>query len=260
VDDTRLLLVDESSALRKIFSTYLSQIGWGVEYWVSLAVAHVRLSKSRPDIVVIALELGADDVLVFLDGLREEGVDALVLSESTRVQDRIACLERGAMDFMSKPVDLREFVLRLKRLRPALSKSALPSSMELPCGRAILDIASRVLRGGSARPVDLTPSEFRLLYILLRSEGGVVERSVIARDVLGHSEANHSRSVDVMVSKLRRKLGLSGSGRFVRNVRGEGYVLAPDEREFLRRPSSLEPAQPDAAVFAEDLSAPIVAS
>ncbi len=245
-------MVDESSALRKIFSTYLAQFGWAVEGSGSLIEARAQIGKSRPDVVLVALEFGADEVFAFLDELRGERIESVIMSESTRVQDRIACLERGAMDFMSKPVDLRELVLRLKRRSRETSKSVLPSNMELPCGRVVLDIASRVLRGGGSRPVELTPSEFRLLYILLRNKGGIVERSLIARDVLGHSETNHSRSVDVMVSKLRRKLALSGSGRFVRNVRAEGYVLVSDERELLRKPSVLEPAQPDAAAFAED--------
>jgi two-component system response regulator PrrA len=252
VDDTRLLLVDESSALRKIFSTYLAQFGWTVEDSGTLLEARAQIEKLRPDVVLVALEFGADEVLAFLDELGDEGVAAVVMSESTRVQDRIACLERGAMDFMSKPVDLRELVLRLKRRRRETSKSVLPSNMELPCGRAVLDIASRVLRGGGARPVELTPSEFRLLFILLRNEGCIVERTLIARDVLGHSEANHSRSVDVMVSKLRRKLVVSGSGRFVRNVRAEGYVLVTDERERLRKHLIPESAQPGDVAYADE--------
>lgn len=252
MDDTRILLIDESSALRKFFSTYLAQFGWMVEDAGSLAEARVQIEKSCQNIVVVALEFGADEVLAFLDELHEDGIDALVMSESARVQDRIACLERGAMDFMTKPVDLRELVLRLKRMRRERSNAALPSIMELPCGRAVLDIASRVLRGAGARPIKLTPSEFKLLYVLLQNEGRIVERALIAREVLGHSEPNHSRSVDVMVSKLRRKLGLSDSGRFVRNVRSEGYVLIPDERERPRRTSILEQAQPDAVTFAQD--------
>jgi two-component system response regulator PrrA len=253
VGDARLLLVDGSSALRKIFSTYLAQFGWTVVESGSLAEARFQIEKSRPDVVLVALNVGADEVLVFLDELSLDGVNVLVISESARVQDRIACLERGAMDVMSKPVDLRELVLRLKRMRRETSKSILPSNMELPCGRVILDIASRVLRGGGTRPVELTPSEFRLLYILLRNEGGIVERALIARDVLGHSEANTSRSVDVMVSKLRRKLALSGSRRCVRNVRSEGYVLVPDERDRPWKALVPEPTAPDAAAaFAED--------
>jgi two-component system OmpR family response regulator len=141
---------------------------------------------------------------------------------------------------MTKPIDLRELSLRLKRRRRDRLRSALPLNMEMKCGGAVLDIASRVLRGGSARPVLLTPSEFRLLYLLLRSEGEIVERMLIARDVLGHTESNLSRSVDVMVSKLRRKLGQSGSGRFVRNVRSEGYMLVREEREGVRKPASTE--------------------
>jgi DNA-binding response OmpR family regulator len=245
-------MVDESSALRKIFSTYLAQFGWAVDGSGSLIEARAQIEKSRPHVVLVALEFGTDEVFAFLDELSDERIEFVVTSESTRVQDRIACLERGAMDFLSKPVDLRELVLRLKRRGRETSKSVLPSNMELPCGRVVLDIASRVLRGGGARPVELTPSEFRLLYILLRNKGGIVERSLIARDVLGHSDTNNSRSVDVMVSKLRRKLALSGSGRFVRNVRAEGYVLVSDERELLRKQSMLDPAQPGAAAFAED--------
>jgi DNA-binding response OmpR family regulator len=135
---------------------------------------------------------------------------------------------------MDKPLDLRELVLRLKRLWRGRSKAAVPTSMEMPCGGAILDIASRVLRKGAGRPVPLTPSEFRLLFLLLRNDGRIVDRTLIARDVLGHNEVNVSRSVDVMVSKLRRKLALAESGRFVRNVRSEGYVLVPEGRERRR--------------------------
>lgn len=253
LEDTRILLVDESSALRKIFATYLAQFGWAVEDSTSIAEARIQIDNTRPDVVIVALEFGADDVLPFLDDLRRNDIEAFVMSESVRVQDRIACLEHGAMDFMSKPVDLRELVLRLKRLRRQNAGAAFPANMEMPCGGAVLDIASRVLRGANgARPVDLTPSEFRLLYLLLRNEGRIVERTAIARDVLGHSEANVSRSVDVMVSKLRRKLALSASGRFVRNVRSEGYVLVRDERERLRSATILEPGVQDVPAYAED--------
>lgn len=252
MDDARILLVEESSALRKIMATYLAQYGWAVEDSMSLLEARIQIDNIRPDVVIVALEFGADDVLNFLDELNQDGIDAVVTSESSRVQDRIACLEHGAMDFMTKPLDLRELVLRLKRLWRTGVKGALPSNMELACGGAVLDIASRVLRGGSARPVMLTPSEFRLLYLLLRNEGRIVERMLIARDVLGHSEANLSRSVDVMVSKLRRKLALAGSGRFIRNVRSEGYVLVREERERIRGMSILASEVADDRTYAEE--------
>ena len=232
----RILLVEESSALRKIISAYLAQSGWAAEDSTSLAEARLQIANKRPTFVVVALEFGAEAVLRLLRELDDEGIDVLVISDSNRVQDRVDCLEQGAMDFMSKPLDLRELSLRLKRFWRARSKAgALPANMEMPCGGAVLDIASRVLRGKpGTRQILLTPSEFRLLYLLLRNEGRIVERALIARDVLGHSESNNSRSVDVMVSKLRRKLGAAGSGRFVRNVRSEGYVLVREERERIR--------------------------
>ena len=252
MDDARILLVEESSALRKLVSAYLAQHGWAIEDSTNLAEARVQIENKRPDIVLVALDFGSADVLSFLEDLRDDGIDAFVLAESTRVQDRIACFERGAVDYMSKPVDLRELVLRLKRIWRSGAKAALPSNMDIPCGGATLDIASRVLRNATSRPVLLTPSEFRLLYLLLRNEGRIVDRALIARDVLGHSESNLSRSVDVMVSKLRRKLGMSGSGRFVRNVRSEGYVLVREERERLRTAAILSDSASDPA-YAEEL-------
>ena len=231
----------------------MSQHGWAVEDSTNLAEARVQVDNRRPDVVLVTLEFGAGDVLSFLGDLKDNGIDTFVISESLRVQDRIACLEQGASDFMSKPVDLRELVLRLKRVLRTGPKAALPSNMNIPCGGATLDIASRVLRAAGTRPVLLTPSEFRLLYLLLRNEGRIVDRALIARDVLGHSETNLSRSVDVMVSKLRRKLGLAGSGRFVRNVRSEGYVLVREERERLRTMAILTPHSESDPAYAEDI-------
>ena len=233
MEDIRILLVEESSALRKIVSAYLGQFGWAVEDATSIDEARGLIAKIQPDVVIISQEQSAE-LLAFLSELDEQGIDAVVASESARVQDRIACFEQGAADFMDKPLDLRELVLRLKRLWRGRNKVALPASMEMPCGGAILDIASRVLRKGAGRPIPLTPSEFRLLFLLLRNDGRIVDRTLIARDVLGHNEVNVSRSVDVMVSKLRRKLALAESGRFVRNVRSEGYVLVPEGRERMR--------------------------
>lgn len=233
MEDIRILLVEESSALRKIVSAYLGQFGWAVDHASSFAEAREKIAQVQPDVAIVSQE-HSDELLAFLNELDQQGIDAVVASESARVQDRIACFEQGAADFMNKPLDLREVVLRLKRLWRGRNKAALPTSMEMPCGGAVLDIASRVLRKGAGRPVPLTPSEFRLLFLLLRNDGRIVDRTLIARDVLGHNEVNVSRSVDVMVSKLRRKLALAESGRFVRNVRSEGYVLVPEGRERMR--------------------------
>lgn len=230
MDGKRILLIDESSALRKMISAYLTQLGWAVQEAPDLDAARDELVAGRPNFAVLQLESGAEAALEMLDDLDVAGIDVIVTSESARLQDRLACLERGAADYMTTPIDLRELSLRLKRLRRRRPGPTLPVSMEMACGAAILDIASRTLRGASVRPVPLTPSEFRLLYLLLRNDTELVDRALIARDVLGHTESHLSRSVDVMVSKLRRKLGLSGSGRFIRNVRSEGYVLASEER------------------------------
>lgn len=229
--DIRILLVEESRALRKMMAAYFAPFGWAVEDLTGFAEARVQAERARPDVVILDLDAAPAEALAFLADLARGSIETLVISESTRVEDRIACLEQGATDFMIKPVDLRELTLRLKRLWRARNRSTVPSEMEIACGTAVLDVAERVLRGASPRPVVLTPSEFRLLHLLLKNEARIVDRSVIARDVLGQKGAHLSRSVDVMVSKLRRKLALAGADRFIRNIRSEGYVLVGDERQ-----------------------------
>jgi two-component system response regulator CpxR len=97
------------------------------------------------------------------------------------------------------------------------------------------------LRNGNKKQIALTGSEFRLLYLLIQNEARVVDRQEIARAVMGQSQEAVSRSIDVMISKLRRKIEDIGSERHIRSVRSEGYMFIGEERAALRhgRTSSL---------------------
>jgi len=94
------------------------------------------------------------------------------------------------------------------------------------------------LRNGRKTQITLTGSEFRLLYLLIQNEARVVDRHAIARAVMGQGQESMSRSIDVMISKLRRKLEDIGSERHIRSVRSEGYMLIGEEQSMLSQGSA----------------------
>ncbi len=238
-----ILLVEDSRALRSLVSSYLTKLGCNVADVATLAEARRRLAGAQqPDLVLLDLDLADGDGLELLAEVDARGIHAIVVSERARTEDRIRSFESGAQDFIPKPVDLRELHLRIARLwRGQKGAVDTPVVLETLCGAAILDIANRKLKGANGPAIPLTGSEFRLLHLLVQNEGSLVERSVIARDVLGHGQASLSRSVDVMISKLRRKLAQANSQRFIRNVRSEGYVLITEQRGPEPHTSDLKP-------------------
>ena len=239
--DISILLVEDSLSLRRGIAAFLIESGAHVEAAASIREARQRLMRHEPRFVLLDVDGQDEDVLSFLSELDSLNIETLVLADDTSPSQRIDFFERWVMDVMPKPIDLHEIGLRLRRLLRARRISAPTPQVELACGQATLDIRSRTLRNARKKPVPLTASEFRLLYLLIQNEMRVVDRMDIAREVLGHGQDSISRSIDVMISKLRRKLEDIGSERHIRSVRSEGYMLINEERNTLRpsRSSSL---------------------
>lgn len=228
--DIQILLVEDARSLRQDISAFLSGSGARVEAVASILDARQRLVRLEPRFLILDVDDQSADVLSFLSELDSLGLETLVLANDTDTKQRIEFFERRVMDVIQKPVDLHELGLRLRRLLRARRPTETPPLMELACGNAVLDIRSRTLRNARKKPVPLTASEFRLLFMLIQNEAHVVDRTEIVREVLGHGQDSMSRSIDVMISKLRRKLDEVCSERFIRSVRSEGYMLIGDER------------------------------
>jgi len=158
-------------------------------------------------------------------------VPVLLLTARGDDVDRIVGLEIGADDYLPKPFNPRELVARihaiLRRTRDKAYTSAKPEVIRV--GDVELDTGTRSVRSSGA-PVELTAVEFSLLEVLLRHAGRVVSREELVRAALGRAFSPYDRSVDMHVSKLRKKLGDQASpGEHIKTVRGAGYIYSFSE-------------------------------
>ncbi|MFG1792338.1 response regulator transcription factor [Nocardia altamirensis] len=188
------------------------------------ALAMVR--ATTPDAMVLDVNMPNLDGEGVVTALRAMGNDIpiCVLSARSAVTDRIACLERGADDYLTKPFDLGELVARLRALLRRRVTTPEPASASVRVGQVQIDLAGhRVLAAGL--PVELTKREFELLAMLAEHPGIVLGREQILSAVWGYDFATDTNVVDVFVSYLRRKMEATGAPRVVHTVRGVGFVL-----------------------------------
>jgi two-component system response regulator CpxR len=160
----------------------------------------------------------------------------LILTARGDDVDRIVGLEIGADDYLAKPFNPRELLARIRAIlrRTQSPPVGAPGAEKITVADVDIDPAARMVRR-SGEPVELTSVEFSLLEMLLRSAGQVVTREQVAHEVLGRQFFPYDRSIDMHVSKLRRKLGdAPGGGERIKTIRGVGYVYA--------RPSEPRPA------------------
>ncbi|MEY3552317.1 MAG: hypothetical protein RL735_665 [Pseudomonadota bacterium] len=229
--DGRILLVDKLRASRQLAATYLTRTGYSITEAETPPQAGRKTRFEGIDLVVLDID-PHDEVAAHMLAVDVTlaGIPIIILCESARPEERIVWLERGAQDVLSKPIHLRELQLRIANVPPPRTVTNTQSHTDIVCGNVTLDVAKRSLKGAQ-RTAALTAGEFRLLLLLLKNEGTLIERRAISRDALGYEYEETSRSVDVMVSKLRRKLKIVGANRFIRSIRSEGYLLINDERK-----------------------------
>jgi two-component system response regulator CpxR len=222
-----ILLIDDDVELCSMLTEYLGRNGFRVK------TAHrgdtgLKTALQRPwSLILLDVMLPGMDGFEVLKRIRaESAVNVLLLTARGEDVDRIVGLEIGADDYIPKPFNPREL---LARMRAVLRRAAPSSPVVVEVLRVDdleLDSAARkVLKGG--RKLDLTDVEFGLLESLMRSAGKVVSREDLSQSVLGRPFDPFDRSLDMHVSRLRRKMGQSGSeDEQVKTIRGVGYQLA----------------------------------
>ncbi|MBE7210202.1 MAG: response regulator [Gluconacetobacter diazotrophicus] len=225
-----VLVVDDDPRLRSLLQRYLSEQNFRVSTAGSAAEARSLLAALLPDLLVLDVTMPGETGLQLTLALRREGLDMpiLLLTARGEPEDRIAGLEAGADDYLGKPFEPRELLLRLRALlrrlpSPAPTENARPVRL----GRMEFDPVRGLLSGADG-PVRLTGGESALLAVLARRPGEVLSREQIAR-TLEMDEAGE-RAIDVQVTRLRRRIELDPrEPRFLHTVRGRGYVLRPGD-------------------------------
>ena len=222
----RLLVAEDDAEIRQALDRILTSEGYQVIIVSDGAAALEAIQENAPEVILL------DVMMPFADGhtvcrkLRERGdhTPVLMLTARHELSDRVNGLDAGADDYVTKPFQLDELLARLRALLRRADRSA---GDMLSVGPFTLDVARRQLTGPSGE-IDITRTEFAIIELLMRNHGIVLERSVMYSRIWGYDFGDSSRSLDVHVGYLRRKLEADGTPRMIETVRGVGFVLRTD--------------------------------
>jgi two-component system phosphate regulon response regulator OmpR len=224
LDAPHILVVDDDTRLRELLHKYLTEQGFRITAAQDAADARAKLVSFDFDLIVLDIMMPGESGLELTQGLREASqVPVLLLTAMAEIEDRIAGLESGADDYLSKPFEPRELVLRINAI---LRRTQAPASDgQIAFGDYSFDLAREELRRGEEF-VRLTAAEASLLKTLARQPGVAVSRETLSAE---NPMIGNTRAIDVQVTRLRRKI--EENPRFPRHlqaVRGVGYVLIAD--------------------------------
>ncbi|MCB1359687.1 MAG: response regulator transcription factor [Rhodobacter sp.] len=228
-----LLIVDDDERIRELLKRYLIKQGFMITAARDAAQARRLLSGLAFDLIVLDVMMPGEDGIALTQWLRETAVTPVILLTARgESRDRIAGFEAGADDYVAKPFEPRELVLRINAiLRRAPRVEQGPTGPQtLVLGRMRYDLDSGELRDG-VDPVRLTQTESALMRILAARVGQVVSREALVdhlgRDRGARVETAQERAIDVQITRLRRKIEADPRRpRFLQTVRGEGYMLS----------------------------------
>jgi len=223
-----ILVIDDDKRLRDLIARYLTEQDYRVTTAIHAADARAKLAGITFDLLVVDIMMPGESGLELTQSLRESSlVPVLLLTAMGESNDRIAGLETGADDYLVKPFEPRELVLRIRAiLKRARARSERQTSVgAVKFGAFVFEIERRRLFK-SGEPVHLTEAESELLFQLARRAGEPVSREALAPQA---EESGESRLIDVQMTRLRRKIEDDPRfPRFLQTVRGRGYVLQPD--------------------------------
>ncbi len=225
-DIVHILVVDDDRRLRELLRKYLTEQGFRVTTAQNANTARGFLGALQFDLLVLDVMMPGETGLEFAGWLRSNSsVPILMLTAMTETEDRISGLEAGADDYLPKPFEPRELVLRIRSILRRTGVVADAASALVRLGSHHFDIKREILLQGQDQ-IRLTTTETALLRVLASKPGHVMARAELTRlcDIEGGD-----RAVDVQVARLRRKIEPDPKlPRYLQTVRGRGYVVRPD--------------------------------
>jgi two-component system OmpR family response regulator len=230
----QILVVDDDADLRDLLRNYLGGAGFEVSVLHDAAALERRLERERPDLIVLDLMMSDIDGLTALRKLRATGDDlpVILLTAKADEVDRIIGLELGADDFLAKPFNPRELLARinavLRRQAAAQTVSATNGATALTFLGWRIDFRLRELRNPAGARVAMTSAEFDLLRTFCERPGRVLSRDSLLDLTQGRNAGSFERSIDVLVSRIRRKIEPDPQdATMIKTVRSGGYMFTP---------------------------------
>ena len=226
--DTHILIVDDDLDIRQLLSRYLSERGFQVTTAESGLKMNQALAKRAHDLVVLDVMLEDVSGLDLCRSLRSKSTTPIILLTALKEDiDRIVGLELGADDYVSKPFNPRELLARIRAvLRRSTQGQAQPTQLTYLFEGFQAEVDTRRVFNSNGVEVALTAGEFDLLLVFLQRPGRVLSRDYLLDLTHGKDAASFDRSIDVLVSRLRRKLGDTGRLNLLKTLRNGGYQFA----------------------------------
>jgi DNA-binding response OmpR family regulator len=227
----RVLLVEDDERLAELIAEYLGKNGLEM-HWIRRGdTAIEKTHEIEPDLLLLDVMLPGLDGFDICRELRARGATLPIMFLTARDEDfdRVVGLELGADEFIPKPVQPRVLLAHVRAMlrRAGMRERATTTGDSLAFGALEIDTASREVRL-SGKPVDLTSSEFDLLWLLARHAGKVLSRNDILNKLRSLDYDGSDRSVDCRIYRLRRKLGdLADSTERIKTIRNVGYLFSP---------------------------------
>lgn len=226
-DKTHILVVDDDTRLRALLQRFLRESGFYVSTAKDAAEARERLREYKFDLLIVDIMMPNESGLEFLQKFRtESNLPVIMLTAMGETADRISGLSAGADDYLPKPFEPLELVLRIKNIlkRTPQIDEELKTKMDL--GLCVYDLNKKELHTKQGQVIHITPVEQMLLGILGQKSGQIFTREKLA-EMLGAGQS--PRSIDVQITRLRKKIEKdSKNPRYLQTVRGKGYMLLPE--------------------------------
>lgn len=226
-NSAHILVVDDDNRLRSLLQRFLRDNGFYVSVAKNAAEARERLRDYKFDLLIVDIMMPEETGLEFLEKLRRESsMPVIMLTAMGETEDRIAGLETGADDYLPKPFEPKELVLRIKNILRRAPQEDGQAVEKLNLGLCCYDMVKKELLTKQGTVIHITPVEQAMLNVLGQKSGQIFTREKLA-EILGAGQS--PRSIDVQITRLRKKIERdSKNPRYLQTVRGKGYMLLPE--------------------------------
>ena len=216
--------VEDDDSIRELICYALKSGGYQAEGFAESGEFWRRMGETLPRLALLDIMLPGEDGMRMLHKMKSDAawrnVPVIMLTAKTTELDKVAGLDAGADDYITKPFSVLEL---LSRVRAVLRRTQPTGAETLACGPVVMDPLRRTVTSDS-QPVELTYKEFELLCYMMRNCGIVLSRTQLMENVWGFDFEGESRTVDMHIKTLRQKLGAGGS--IIKTVRGVGYKVS----------------------------------